>query len=72
MSTQGVMSRPDRTGAAPGDVPQVRCCIRCRTPFSSEGFGERICGPCKGTKAWRNPIATRRSHPRGRSGPAFD
>jgi hypothetical protein len=72
MSTQSFMPIPERRGAASGDVPHVRCCIRCRTPFSSEGFGERICGLCKGTKAWRNPVATRRSHPRGRRGPAFD
>lgn len=72
MSTQRIMPLPERPGAAPGDIPQVRRCIRCRTPFHSEGFGERICGPCKGTTAWRNPVATRRSHPRGRSGPAFD
>ena len=72
MSTHKVLPVPARHGAAQGDIPQVRCCIRCRTPFSSEGFGERICGPCKGTKAWRNPVAMRRSRPRSRSGATFD
>jgi hypothetical protein len=72
MSTRRVLPVPDRSGAVRDDIPQVRCCLRCRTPFNSDGFGERICGPCKGTKAWLNPIATRRSRPRGRSGPAFD
>lgn len=25
------------------DVPKERLCLRCRTPFPSEGLGERIC-----------------------------
>jgi hypothetical protein len=61
-----------RVVAAANDVPLVRRCLRCRTPFNSAGFGERICGSCKGTKAWQNPIALRRSRPRGRAGRASD
>ncbi len=33
---------------AHNDMPQERLCLRCRTPFWSEGLGERICRRCKG------------------------
>ncbi len=42
---------------AHNDVPQERACLRCRTPFWSEGFGERICRRCKGLNAWRNGVS---------------
>jgi hypothetical protein len=72
VSTQATDSAPDRPLAANADVPQMRHCLRCRTPFLSEGFGERICRPCKGTNAWRTEIPLRRSRPRGRIGPGTD
>lgn len=43
-------------GRALGDVPQERPCLRCDVVFWSEGFGERICRPCKSLKAWRNAV----------------
>ncbi|RLK07274.1 hypothetical protein CLV75_2389 [Ruegeria conchae] len=42
---------------AHNDVPQERPCLRCRTPFWSEGFGERICRRCKGLNVWRNGVS---------------
>ena len=27
--------------------PQIRCCMRCRSEFQSEGFHNRMCGPCR-------------------------
>jgi DnaJ-class molecular chaperone len=42
---------------ARGDVPRERACLRCKTMFSSEGFGERICKRCKGSSTWRNPAS---------------
>lgn len=39
---------------AMGDVAAERACLRCRSTFWSEGFGERICGRCKGTVVWRS------------------
>jgi hypothetical protein len=72
MSTHGMLSAHDRPGAAPTDIPQTRRCLKCRTPFQSEGFGERICRACKGTNAWRTAIPIRRSRPRGRMGPGSD
>lgn len=54
------------------DIPQMRACLKCRTPFRSEGFGERICRACKGTLAWRTAAPLRRSRPRGRIGPGSD
>jgi len=39
---------------ARGDVAAERVCLRCRTPFPSEGFGERICKRCKGQSAWKS------------------
>lgn len=47
-----------RTGAH-NDVPQERACLRCASPFPSEGFGERICRRCKGSNAWRNGASVR-------------
>jgi phage FluMu protein Com len=44
------------TARALGNVPQERKCLRCKTLFCSEGFGERICRRCKGLNAWRNAV----------------
>ena len=52
---------------AKGDVPAARVCLRCKTVFQSEGFGERICRPCKGTQAWRNAMPVRRGRERRRA-----
>jgi len=41
---------------ARGDVAAERACLRCRIPFRSEGFGERICKRCKGQSAWKSAI----------------
>jgi hypothetical protein len=41
---------------AQGDGPALRPCLRCRTPFASHGFGERICRRCKGKSAWTSAI----------------
>lgn len=38
------------------DVPQERLCLRCRAPFWSEGFGERICRRCKGSSTWQTLV----------------
>jgi hypothetical protein len=39
------------------DGSAQRLCLRCRTVFASEGFGERICRRCKGREAWKTPAA---------------
>jgi hypothetical protein len=41
---------------ARGDVAAERACLRCRKPFPSEGFGERICKRCKSQSAWKSAI----------------
>ncbi len=33
--------------------PKHRKCLRCHAPFMSEWPGERICGKCKASNAWR-------------------
>lgn len=33
---------------------KIRCCLRCRSQFFSEGPGNRICGACKNTDEWRS------------------
>ncbi len=38
------------------DVPAKRTCLRCRTVFQSEGFGERICRRCKGSAQWKSAV----------------
>lgn len=42
------------------DVPKIRNCLRCTGSFESEWSGERICGACKKSQAWRlgNPAST--------------
>jgi hypothetical protein len=40
------------------DVPKVRKCLTCRTPFESEWSGERICKRCKSTAAWKSGTST--------------
>ncbi len=41
---------------ATADVATARACLRCRSTFWSEGFGERICSRCKGSAVWRSAI----------------
>lgn len=38
------------------DIAAERVCLRCRSTFWSEGFGERICTRCKGSAVWRGSI----------------
>jgi hypothetical protein len=35
-----------------------RTCLSCKTTFDSAWAGERICGRCKGTSAWRTGAST--------------
>ncbi len=44
---------------SPRDVPTVRACLRCKTVFQSEGFGERVCPRCKGSAVWKSSMPTR-------------
>lgn len=39
---------------ATADVAAARACLKCRSTFWSEGFGERICSRCKGSAVWRS------------------
>lgn len=52
---------------ARGDVAAKRTCLRCKSAFLSEGFGERICTRCKGTVAWRSGAPGRGGQGRRRS-----
>ncbi len=56
---------PDNVSPArsPRDVPTQRACLRCKVPFQSEGFGERVCPRCKGSAIWKSG-----SPPRGDGG----
>lgn len=56
------------TVRATADIAAERACLRCRTKFWSEGFGERICSRCKGTVVWRTAIAGGSGQGRRRSG----
>lgn len=57
-TAQAATAPPGEHGTkARGDVPGERRCLRCATLFRSEGFGERICGRCKGQNAWRNAVS---------------
>lgn len=56
------------TTRATADIAAERVCLRCRSTFWSEGFGERICSHCKGTVAWRTAVPGGGGHGRRRSG----
>ncbi len=34
--------------------PKKRACLKCGERFESEWAGDRVCGRCKGTMAWRS------------------
>ena len=53
---------------AKADIAAERICLRCRSAFWSEGFGERICSRCKGTVAWRTGAPGGSGHRRRRAG----
>lgn len=55
------------TVKAMADVAAERACLRCRSTFWSEGFGERICSRCKGSAVWRS--ASSESSGQGRRRP---
>jgi hypothetical protein len=55
---------------ADGDLPRrgdakMRECLKCKAPFTSMWNGERICGHCKKSQAWRSG-APSRSYSTGR------
>jgi hypothetical protein len=56
------------TVRATADIAAERVCLRCRSPFSSEGFGERICPRCKRSAVWRAAISEGCGNGRRRSG----
>lgn len=57
-----------RTDHATADVAAERTCLKCRSTFWSEGFGERICSRCKGSIVWRSAVSEGRGVGRRRSG----
>lgn len=44
------------TVRAIADVAAERACLRRKSTFWSEGFGERICSRCKGSASWRSAV----------------
>lgn len=57
-----------RAMKATADIAAARVCLKCRSTFWSEGFGERICSRCKGTVAWRSSVSGGTGQGRRRSG----
>ena len=53
---------------ATNDTAAERVCLRCRSIFWSEGFGERICSRCKGSAVWRSAVSEGGGQGRRRSG----
>lgn len=60
-SANAISVKASRIGLPPkelmNDMPssmKLRCCLRCRSQFFSEGPGNRICGTCKGTDEWKS------------------
>jgi len=58
----------DQPKRAQGDAPKERFCLRCKSAFWSEGFGQRICARCKSTSAWRTAVSLGGGEGRRRSG----
>ena len=52
---------------ARGDVAAERTCLRCKSTFWSEGFGERVCSRCKGMVSWRSAVSVTPGQTRRRS-----
>ena len=48
---------PPAAGYYTNLLPKQRPCLMCGLHFLSDGSGQRICGKCKGTSAWRNGLA---------------
>lgn len=40
------------------DTPKTRACLKCRQQFQSAWAGERVCGRCKNSEAWRSGHGT--------------
>ena len=68
MQTKDQFIVVDDPKRALGDAPKERSCLRCKTSFWSEGFGERICARCKGTSIWRAAVPEGGGQGRRRSG----
>ncbi|MEX2629310.1 MAG: hypothetical protein WD341_05165 [Tistlia sp.] len=47
----------------PAAVPSGRACLRCGGMFPSAWAGERVCGRCKDSVAWRQGLPYRSSSP---------
>jgi hypothetical protein len=60
--SETIEARDDTSGL---EEAKVRKCLRCQEEFRSEWAGERICGRCKGSNAWRSNVPL---HPRPSSG----
>jgi hypothetical protein len=53
---------------ATAEMAADRSCLRCRSIFRSEGFGERICSRCKASVDWRTSLPGGRGQGRRRGG----
>lgn len=49
-------ARSDEAGL---EEAKVRKCLRCQDEFRSGWAGERVCGRCKGSNAWRSNVPLR-------------
>ena len=47
---------PDVKAKPAGSDAAWRKCLRCQRRFPSEHKGNRICGKCKQSTAWRSPV----------------
>ena len=58
--TKALTKNEKKTAPDTEDV-KLRQCLRCQSDFESAWAGERICGRCKGSNAWRSsvPLDTR-------------
>ncbi len=51
------LATEEKTDERQRDESRIRDCLRCRVPFPSSWFGERICPKCKSTNNWRTGAA---------------
>ncbi len=59
MTATALKKEEDHASATPAvsASTKMRKCLRCTTEFESAWPGERVCGNCKKTAAWRSGVS---------------
>jgi ribosomal protein S27AE len=58
MTRRKPQAEPVEAGTGMLHVSKQRECLMCGTAFASQWSGERICGKCKSSSAWRGGVVS--------------